>query len=255
MLQKKWTVLFVSMLLIFAWLFLSENKVQAACSIVCEWTMCGSLKNHNYRACKLCKSVCTCVPLKLKCSTACGVKKTCKADGCGGKVCCPSTAACGPVACVDSDGGSAPNVSGKVTISAPALPQVLEDSCMYLKVQTNADGSQTSQWIKQATGTHVGEKTCTNTTTGAYADTVLVCPMGCTNGACNLTSPTATPPVCRRPEGDANCDGTINGADYDILKSKLNGNAYTCTNCNADFNNDSIVDVRDYEIWRNSFLH
>jgi hypothetical protein len=161
--------------------------------------------------------------------------------------CCPATATCPPVvACVDSDGGSFPNVFGKVTISAPALPQVLEDSCLVLVTNGGSSG-----WVKQAMGTHVGEKTCANVATGAYTDTVIACPNGCVNGACNTT----VNPCPKRPQGDANCDQSINEGDFAVIKLKMQGGTYAATNHSADFNSDGKVNLVDYEIWRNTVYH
>lgn len=293
-----------------------------------------------------------CVPLSLACRTDCGLPHRCISDGCGGQTCCPPTTACVPtskeLACVDSDGGSYPNVLGHVTISAPALPQTLNDTCMSLKVT-----STTSQWIIQSPGTHVAEKTCVNTATGAYADSVIACPFGCANGACNSTAPTATPtplstnrptptppqrtcgldgecpvgykcyqptstcpkgtlctqeirapycvpincnppckdgstcveqeaskcppgaycpikvidPICvlntpiptpknmcaLHPQGDANCDNVVNGADFEVYKIFMIGKGYIDAKYSADFNTDGKVNMIDYEIWRNTF--
>ena len=69
-----------------------------------------------------------------------------------------------------------------------------------------------------------------------------------------IQSPTPTPNPClKQPQGDANCDGTINDADFLVLKSIMKGLGATCTSCSADFNKDGKTNVIDYEIWRNSF--
>lgn len=213
------------------------------------------LNKCGYGTCMRCKTYkCPeeprCTPRTLDCSNACGKPRSCISDGCGGQSCCAATAPCLPTvppACVDSDGGSAPNVAGKVTISAPALPQVLNDSCMVLKTTQNGSAT-TTQWIIQATGTHVGEKTCTNTTTGAYADSVIACANGCIDGACS----TVVNPCPKRPQGDANCDQSINDADFIVIKSAMKGLKYAALNHSADFNNNGKVDLVDYEIWRNT---
>jgi hypothetical protein len=133
------------------------------------------------------------------CPTTCGLAAQYVSNGCGGVNYCVATAACPsptplPIACRDSDGGSSPNVAGKITISAPALPQVLLDTCYNLRVTANADGSKTTQWVdsKGTLGTHVAEKTCTNVYTGAYSDSIIACQYGCSNGACLTAPPTPT---------------------------------------------------------------
>lgn len=180
----------------------------------------------------------------------CGLPVQTLSNGCGGTISCPATAPCAtptptPIpACVDSDGGNAPGVAGVVTIIKP-IPQKLADSCLTLKTIHNADGSTSSQWIQGTTGTHVGEKTCTNTTTGAYADTVYACQYKCSNGACNSATSCGL-----RSSGDANCDNVVNDADYTIWKTKMRGGAYTSTSYSADFDKDGAVTIVDYEIWR-----
>lgn len=284
---------------LFIFLILGQTSVSAAKSCHTEWRKynCGKPWKCDKQV-----VVCDedkppkCVPIQLKCVTTCGYKGTCMANGCGGTVCCPATGACGPtstpqIACVDSDGGNVPGISGRVTISAPALAQVLLDSCMILNVQTSGN-TTSSQWVKQSTGTHVAEKTCTNTTTGAYADSIVACPYECNNGACNTTPvfcgagrppcPTGQecyqPPMppctqggciqsmparyCRplacpkRPQGDANCDQAINNADYDVYKSFLRGLGDDPNpNYSTDFNTDGKTNLVDYEIWRSNFSH
>lgn len=250
----------------------TNNVVNAACVNNCaRWVVepCKDQRGNScsgghancdgnsigVRYCRICKEPCDsnpprCEPRTLDCSNTCGQPNRCASNGCGGQSCCAATAPCPPTvppACVDSDGGSAPNVAGKVTISAPALPQVLNDSCMVLKTTQNG-GTTTTQWIIQATGTHVGEKTCTNTVTGAYADSVIACANGCIDGACS----TVVNPCPKRPQGDANCDQSINDADFEVIKSAMRGLRYAALNHSADFNNNGRVDLVDYEIWRNT---
>lgn len=68
-------------------------------------------------------------------------------------------------------------------------------------------------------------------------------------------SPTPTPPsfsgCSRKSQGDANCDGVINGVDYSLwLNNQCTKTASSpCTYLNADFNSDGNVDNRDYTIW------
>lgn len=229
-----------------------------------------------------------CSPTALVCNNICGQTSRCASDGCGGMTCCPATSACPtptppPRACIDSDGGSYPGTYGYVTISAPALPETKKDTCLVLETTAGS-----SRWVAQASGTHVGEKTCVNTATGSSADTVIACANGCADGACLATprvycSPTQRCPagqecyqppmpacltgVCpqvmpapycqpsqcpKRHLGDANCDQLVNAADFEIFKSTVRGLRYASTNHSADFNADSKVNLQDYEIWRNT---
>lgn len=224
----------------------------AGCKVVYDKN--GKALNHcGPGTCMRCaKTKCpppVCHPLALDCSNACGLSYRCTSNGCGGQNCCAATAPCPPTvppACVDSDGGSAPNVYGHVTITAPALPQVLYDSCLLMVTNGNSSG-----WVSQATGTHVGEKTCANVATGAYTDSVIACPNGCINGACS----TVVNPCPKRPQGDANCDQAIDDGDFTVIRLKMRGGTYTAANHSADFNNDSRVNLVDYEIWRNTAKH
>ncbi len=63
-------------------------------------------------------------------------------------------------------------------------------------------------------------------------------------------TPTPTPNCSRRPDGDADCNGVINDLDYNFWLSKIRGATSTCTYCSADFNNDTLVNLKDFEIWR-----
>lgn len=51
----------------------------------------------------------------------------------------------------------------------------------------------------------------------------------------------------RKSQGDANCDGEINIADFAIWKSELTGKLTTKT---ADFNNNGSIDIEDFAIWK-----
>lgn len=58
---------------------------------------------------------------------------------------------------------------------------------------------------------------------------------------------TATPACQQKPQGDADCNGSINAVDYDIWQREYLGQIATKT---ADFDNSGTVDLIDYEIWR-----
>ncbi len=62
-------------------------------------------------------------------------------------------------------------------------------------------------------------------------------------------TPTITQPAScdKKPTGDANCDGNINGRDYSVwLRSQC---SRSCLDKRADFNNDTKVDEIDRQIW------
>lgn len=56
----------------------------------------------------------------------------------------------------------------------------------------------------------------------------------------------------RKPEGDANCDGKIDGIDYSIwLNHQCNpGNGQSCTDFRPDFNSDRKINDEDLNIWK-----
>jgi len=71
--------------------------------------------------------------------------------------------------------------------------------------------------------------------------------------------PTSTPvlptltsvPCTRKAQGDANCDGKVDGIDYSLwLNNQCNPGAnQTCANLKADFNSDGKVNDDDYNLW------
>ena len=65
------------------------------------------------------------------------------------------------------------------------------------------------------------------------------------------SSPTATPPLsCLKSQGDANCIGGIDLADFEIWRKEFTGELDTKT---ADFNDDTKVSLADFEVWRKSY--
>lgn len=64
-------------------------------------------------------------------------------------------------------------------------------------------------------------------------------------------TPTPVIPCPRKPQGDANCDGKIDGIDYSIwLNSQCQPGAnQSCADLRADFNGDHKVNDDDYQIW------
>lgn len=167
------------------------------------------------------------------------------------------------IACIDSDGGSVPNTYGEVTIKAPAPPQVLKDTCLTLQVTNNADGSSTSRWMNGTIGTHVGEKTCVNVSTGIYSDSVLACQYGCTNGACNTSPPTPTPVIyCNtNPKAQACPDGYVCNQptmppcpDGRMCKQVMPRAQCIPDRCplksKGDANCDGNVNSKDYDVWK-----
>ncbi|PIV08468.1 hypothetical protein COS52_02545 [Candidatus Roizmanbacteria bacterium CG03_land_8_20_14_0_80_39_12] len=73
---------------------------------------------------------------------------------------------------------------------------------------------------------------------------------------CPATAACPTPLPCLRSKGDANCDGVVNIADYDIFRSMVGGlGDNSSQKYSADFNADGKVNMIDYEIWRNTFYN
>jgi hypothetical protein len=109
----------------------------------------------------------------------------------------------------------------------------------------------------------------TPTVTASISPTVTprVCitltPPACSNGQLVQVTPRPGVPGCieyicvpptgstcaLKSEGDANCDGKINLADFEAWRSEF----YNGTGSTADFNADSHVTLADFEIWRTGF--
>lgn len=67
-----------------------------------------------------------------------------------------------------------------------------------------------------------------------------------------ITATVTTAPGCtRKSQGDANCNGNVDGIDYSIwLNNQCHPEAgQTCADTRADFNGDGNVDDSDYNIW------
>jgi uncharacterized protein YvpB len=64
---------------------------------------------------------------------------------------------------------------------------------------------------------------------------------------------TAAQPSCsRHSQGDANCDGNVDGIDFSIwlnTQCHRTSPSQVCADLRADFNNDGNVDDADYQIW------
>lgn len=66
------------------------------------------------------------------------------------------------------------------------------------------------------------------------------------------TSTTPIPGCTKKSQGDANCDGNVNGADYSFWLNRQCTTGCSATNLVADFNGDNKVDDNDYAIWFNN---
>src|SRR3989344_4500965 len=53
-----------------------------------------------------------------------------------------------------------------------------------------------------------------------------------------------------KSQGDANCDGAITLADFEVWRREF---LVELNTTNANFNNDSRVTISDFEIWRRSY--
>lgn len=76
-----------------------------------------------------------------------------------------------------------------------------------------------------------------------------------TCGAVTAPTPTSAPTCPLKSQGDANCDGVVNSADYDIWKIEF----LTAPNAEivatlADFNNDHVVNLLDFNIWKTKYI-
>lgn len=63
----------------------------------------------------------------------------------------------------------------------------------------------------------------------------------------NPTQVLPTTPPCNNSKGDANCDGAVNAADFDIWFREFLGQINTVR---SDFNSSGKIDLVDLEIWR-----
>lgn len=94
--------------------------------------------------------------------------------------------------------------------------------------------------------------------TGAGVDT-CVSNLGCRSSSPTPTqtatppSPTITPVAScpKKSQGDANCDGVVDGIDYSIwLSTQCRPSvSQKCADNQADFNKDGNIDDNDYKIW------
>ncbi len=65
-------------------------------------------------------------------------------------------------------------------------------------------------------------------------------------------TPTISQTVCsRKAEGDADCNGLITTADFEMWRKE---NFKELSTTNADFNGDGVVGLVDFEIWRRGFF-
>ena len=65
-------------------------------------------------------------------------------------------------------------------------------------------------------------------------------------------TPTQSSSTCnKKGEGDANCDGVINGVDYSMWLNRQCNSGCAAENLKADFNSDNKVNDDDYSIWFN----
>lgn len=96
-----------------------------------------------------------------------------------------------------------------------------------------------------------------------YQGCIKVLPgVGCTtsnvNTPLNISCPSSPYTLCKRTNGDANCSGKVDTADYDIWKCEYLGSntcAATGSVRSADFNDDKSVNLIDFEIWRNTYYN
>lgn len=66
-------------------------------------------------------------------------------------------------------------------------------------------------------------------------------PTGTSGGSCKLSNSCGSKNL-----GDANCDGVVTIADFEILRREI---SLPSPSCSADFNTDGKVDLIDYSIW------
>lgn len=71
-------------------------------------------------------------------------------------------------------------------------------------------------------------------------------------------APTATPVItssttCAKHHlGDANCDGIIDITDYEMFRKEF---THTVSTVNADFDNDGVPTISDFETWRRGYVN
>jgi hypothetical protein len=70
-----------------------------------------------------------------------------------------------------------------------------------------------------------------------------------------LANPTISPPAnCpRKAQGDADCNGSINLADFEIWRQEFTSVGEQPYLGKADFNNDGNTTLADFEIWRRTY--
>ncbi len=72
-----------------------------------------------------------------------------------------------------------------------------------------------------------------------------------TKAPTNGPTATSTPGCTKKSAGDANCDGLINLADFEIYRREFTGAVSTKT---ADFDASGTVNIIDFEIFRRNYL-
>ena len=151
--------------------------------------------------------------------------------------------------CTDSDGGKNYSTYGKIQYRKSGSSNLgnVDDACAPV---------QNVLW-EEYCGANYGPEAESYT-----------CPYGCANGACKPAStptltktptptPTMTPaPTCpRKPQGDANCNNTIDIADQGIWLSEYLICVNTTTKkCAADFDSKENVAILDFAIWQVNYI-
>ena len=71
-------------------------------------------------------------------------------------------------------------------------------------------------------------------------------------GANRVTFTVSTPPCSNKPQGDADCNGSVDLTDFEVWRKEY---LHYLTTKNADFDHDGSVTIIDFEVWRRGFLH
>lgn len=124
--------------------------------------------------------------------------------------------------------------------SIRSLEDVTETSQLVIGTEFTHEFSNNTRHIISAYGT---SEVCVGL---ADEKDILIGTLSAPTPSPTLVVPT-DPIICQKSQGDANCDSSVNLADFAIWRVSYIGGIY---DARADFNNDQAVNLVDFSVWR-----